>query len=71
MSGIFAHATNTPGSNGKALIDRNPIRDVKVLANMTESKERVAYTLRNPSPSSTLLNARMQSCSLRCVLCLG
>ncbi len=54
MSGIFAHATNTPGSNGKALIDRNPIRDVKVLANMTESKERVAYT---PEETIAIINA--------------
>jgi len=45
MSGIFAHAVNTKGANGKALIDRNPIRDVKVLANVRESKERVAYSV--------------------------
>lgn len=44
MSGIFAHAVNTKGPNGEALVDHNPIRDVKVLANQGESKERVAYT---------------------------
>jgi integrase len=44
MSGIFAHAVSTKGSDGKALIDSNPIRDVKVVANVRESKERVAYT---------------------------
>jgi len=29
MSGIFAHAVNTKGANGKALIDNNTIQDVK------------------------------------------
>jgi integrase len=54
MSGIFAHAVNTKGSNAKALIDHNPIRDVKVLANVGESKERVAYT---PEETITIINA--------------
>jgi integrase len=54
MSGIFAHATNTKGANGKALVDRNPIRDVKVLANVRESKERVAYT---PIETMNIINA--------------
>jgi len=54
MSGIFAHAVNTKGTNGKALIDRNPIRDVKVLANVRESKERVAYT---PEETIAIINA--------------
>ena len=54
MSGIFAHAVNTKGTNGKALIDRNPIRDVKVLANVGESKERVAYT---PEETIAIINA--------------
>jgi integrase len=54
MSGIFAHATNTKGSNGKALIDRNPIRDVKVLANMSEPKQRIAYT---PEETIAIINA--------------
>jgi len=54
MSSIFAHAVNTKGANGKALIDRNPIRDVKVLANVEESKEQVAYT---PEETIAMLNA--------------
>jgi integrase len=54
MSGIFAHAANTKGANGKALIDHNPIRDVKVLANVRDSKERVAYT---PEETISILNA--------------
>jgi integrase len=54
MSSIFAHAVNTKGAHGKALIDRNPIRDVKVLANVRESKERVAYT---PEETIAIINA--------------
>jgi integrase len=54
MSGIFAHAVNTKGSNGNPLIDRNPIRDVKVLANADESKEMVAYT---PEETIAIINA--------------
>ena|SRR5579864_1971559 len=54
MSGIFAHAVNTKGTNGRALIDHNPIRDVKVLANVGESKERVAYT---PEETIAIINA--------------
>jgi len=54
MSGIFGHAVNTKGANGKALIDHNPIRDVKVLANVRESKERVAYT---PEETIAIINA--------------
>ena len=53
MSCIFAHATNTKGSNGKALIDRNPIRDVRVLANVEKPKERVAYT---PEETVAMIN---------------
>ncbi|HEU0048649.1 MAG: hypothetical protein DMG96_08755 [Acidobacteria bacterium] len=54
MSSVFAHAVNTKGSNGRALIDRNPIRDVKVLANVGESKEQVAYT---PEETIAIINA--------------
>jgi integrase len=54
MSGIFAHAVNAKGANGRALIDHNPIRDVKVLANGAESKERVAYT---PEETIAIINA--------------
>jgi integrase len=54
MSAMFAHAVNTKGTNGRALIDRNPIRDVKVLANVGESKERVAYT---PEETIAIINA--------------
>ena len=54
MSGIFAHAVNTKGANGRALINHNPIRDVKVLANVGESKERVAYT---PEETIAIINA--------------
>ena len=54
MSTIFAHAVNTKGTNGRALIDHNPIRDVKVLANVRESKEQVAYT---PEETIAIINA--------------
>ena len=45
---------NTPGTNGRALIDHNPIRDVKILANMDAPKERVAYT---PEETIAIINA--------------
>jgi integrase len=54
MSSLFAHAVNTKGTNGRALIDHNPIRDVKILANVRESKERVAYT---PQETIAIINA--------------
>jgi len=54
MSGVFAHAVNTKGAHGRALINHNPIRDVKVLANVRESKERVAYT---PEETIAIINA--------------
>jgi integrase len=54
MSGIFAHAANTKDSNGNPYVDRNPIRDVKVLANADESEERVAYT---PKETMDIINA--------------
>jgi integrase len=54
MSAMFAHAVNIKGTNGKALIDHNPIRDVRVLANVQESKERVAYT---PEETVAIINA--------------
>ena len=50
MSGIFAHAVNAKGANGKALIDHNPIRDVKVLANVRESKSGLLTHLKRPLP---------------------
>jgi len=54
MSGIFAHAANAKDSNGNPYVDRNPIRDVKVLANADESEERVAYT---PEETVAIINA--------------
>ena len=54
MSGIFAHAANTKDPNGNPYVDRNPIRDVKVLANTKESEERVAYT---PEETVAIINA--------------
>ena len=42
MSGIFAHAANTKDSKGNPYVDRNPIRDVKVLAN---ANRQIAKTL--------------------------
>jgi integrase len=54
MSCIFAHAANTKDSNGNPYVDRNPIRDVKVLANQDESEERAAYT---PEETIAIINA--------------
>jgi integrase len=54
MSCIFAHATNTKDTRGNAYIDRNPIRDVKVLANAEASEEMVAYT---PEETIAIMNA--------------
>jgi integrase len=54
MSGIFAHAANTKDANDNPYVDRNPIRDVKVLANAAESEERVAYT---PTETVNIINA--------------
>jgi integrase len=54
MSCIFAHATNTTDTKGNAYIDRNPIRDVKVLANADASEEMVAYT---PEETIAIINA--------------
>jgi len=48
MSGIFSHATSL------GLIDRNPIRDVKVLARVRPPKPRVKYT---PEETVDVLNA--------------
>jgi integrase len=48
MSGIFSHATSL------GLIDRNPIRDVKVLAKVRAPKLRVAYT---PKETVDIINA--------------
>jgi integrase len=48
MSGIFSHATSL------GLLDRNPIRDVKVLARVRPPKPRVKYT---PEETAAVLNA--------------
>lgn len=45
MSGIFTLAVNTKGTNGKALVDQNPMRDVKVLAKVRKPKKRINYTI--------------------------
>lgn len=58
MSGIFAHAANTKDSNGNPYVDRNPIRDVKVLANTDESEERVAYA---PEETVNIINAILRT----------
>jgi len=54
MSSLFAHAANTKDKKGNAYVERNPIRDVKVLANAEESEERVAYT---PVETVGIINA--------------
>lgn len=54
MSSLFSHAANAKDSNGNPYVERNPIRDVKVLANAAESGERVAYT---PEETVAIINA--------------
>jgi len=54
MSGIFTLAANSKGANGKALVDQNPMRDVKVLVKVRRPKKRVAYTVEE---IITILNA--------------
>jgi integrase len=48
MSGIFSHATSL------GIIDRNPMRDVKVLARVRPPKPRVKYT---PEETVAIINA--------------
>ena len=54
MSGIFKHAKNTRGRDNKALINENPMRDVKVLVKVRKPKGMVAYT---HEETMTMLNA--------------
>ncbi len=54
MSGIFKRATNTKGPNGKALVDRNPMRDAEISVKIRKAKPRVKYT---QEETAAILNA--------------